>query len=83
MRLFPDGYHYIWRPAQRYNLYRRNIQWMKFWLQGEAVDDPVNPEQYERWAKLCTQHVENLKASDDPKLRARAKQQRCMRVKAG
>ena len=80
LHLFPEGYHTKWRPAQRYNIYRRNMQWMKFWLKGEKVDDPVNPEQYERWKKLCIQHVENLKTSDDPKLRKRAMQQRCLQV---
>lgn len=78
MHVFPEGYHTKWRPAQRYNIYRRNIQWMKFWLQGETTDDPVNPEQYDRWAKLCAKHVENLKASDNPKLRARGGRQRCV-----
>ena len=80
MHVFPDAHHIKWRPAQRLNIYRRNIQWMKFWLNGEAVDDPVDPDQYARWATLCRLHVDNLKAADDPAKRTRADHQRCARV---
>ena len=60
MHVFPDEYHVKWQPIHRYNVYRRNTQWLKFWLQREEVDDPVDPEQYIRWRKLRAQHETNL-----------------------
>ena len=50
---------------------------MKFWLDGEAVDDPVAPDQYTRWTALCHLHTDNLKATDGPATRAKAAHQRC------
>ena len=60
MHVFPDEYHIKWQPVHRYNIYRRNIQWLKFWLQNEEVSDPVDPGQYIRWRKLREQHEANL-----------------------
>ena len=60
MHVFPDEYHIKWQPIHRYNIYRRNIQWFKFWLQGEEVDDPVDPEQYARWRELRELRDANL-----------------------
>ena len=60
MYVYPDEYHIKWQPAHRYNVYRRNIQWLKFWLQGEEVTDPVDENQYVRWQKLRNQHEANL-----------------------
>ena len=60
MYVFPDAAHIKWRPDQRFAIYRRNIQWLKFWLRGEVDADPVSPGQYERWFDLCDQHVKNV-----------------------
>ena len=60
MWIFPDEYHVKWQPAHRYNVYRRNLQWFLYWLKGEEVDDPVDPEQYVRWHLLREQHESNL-----------------------
>ena len=60
MYVFPDAFHVRHQPVHRYNVYRRNVQWMKFWLQGETVSDPVGPTQYERWNVLCTAYVERF-----------------------
>ena len=62
MWVFPDEYHVKWQPAHRYNVYRRNIQWFLFWLQGEEVSDPVDPEQYHRWRKMRDDHCANMKS---------------------
>ena len=60
MWIFPDAYHTKWQPAHRYNVYRRNLQWFKFWLKSEEAEDPVDPEQYVRWRELRHQHEKNL-----------------------
>src|SRR5258708_10112779 len=53
--VYPNEFHEKWQPIHRYNVYRRNTQWLQFWLQDEEVSDPVEPRQYERWRKLRAQ----------------------------
>lgn len=65
--VFPREYHIKWRPQHRLAIYRRNIQWLKFWLMGEMEPDPVSPDQYGRWISLCRQHVENLRTQNNYK----------------
>lgn len=60
MYIFHDGHHIKWRPDQRLSIYRRNIQWLKFWLKGQVSSDPVSRGQNERWLQLCQQHLDNL-----------------------
>ena len=62
MYVFPDEYHIKWQPQHRLSIYRRNVQWMKFWLQSMEDPDPVDPEQYLRWRKLREQHQANQQA---------------------
>lgn len=52
MHVFPNERHVLFHPAHRYAEYRRNTQWLQFWLQGREADDPVDPGQYVRWHKL-------------------------------
>ena len=52
MYVYPDEYHIKWQPDHRLTVYRRNIQWLKFWLKGEEEIDPVSPGQYTRWRKM-------------------------------
>jgi dipeptidyl aminopeptidase/acylaminoacyl peptidase len=77
MYVFPGEHHVKFQPAHKYAVYRRNVQWFKFWLQGEEVDDPVDVTQYGRWEAMCRTYVEGLKASDDPADDERAAEQRC------
>ena len=49
MYVFPDEFHIKWQPQHRLAMYRRNVQWLKFWLMGDEDDDPVSPGQYDRW----------------------------------
>ncbi len=63
MYVFPGEHHIKWRPEHRLAAYRRNIQWMKFWLLGETEPNPVSPGQYARWTALCRLHIENLRQS--------------------
>ena len=62
MYVFPDEQHTFFHPAHRYAENRRNVQWFKYWLQDEEVDDPVDPEQYTRWSKLREQRDAALEA---------------------
>jgi dipeptidyl aminopeptidase/acylaminoacyl peptidase len=52
MHVFPDEYHNKWQPIHRYSIYRRNLQWMLYWLQNVEMPDAVDRDQYSRWAKL-------------------------------
>ena len=60
--VYPNEWHIKWQPAHRYSVYRRNLQWFQFWLQGVEADHPVDPEQYVRWRKLREQHIANFEA---------------------
>lgn len=50
--VYPDAYHEKWQPAQRAAIYRRNTQWLRFWLLGEEDGDPIDSSQYRRWNSL-------------------------------
>jgi dipeptidyl aminopeptidase/acylaminoacyl peptidase len=52
MHVFPDEIHQKWQPVHRLNIYRRNVQWFKFWLLEREDPHPVDPGQYERWRGL-------------------------------
>ncbi len=52
MYVFPGEAHVKTRPQHRYHIYRRNLQWFQFWLQGVEASDPVDERQYERWRAL-------------------------------
>lgn len=66
MYVFPDEHHIKWRPDHRLAIYRRNVQWLKFWLQGEEVDDPLDPQQYSRWRKMRDEQCVQLMGDDAP-----------------
>ncbi len=36
--IFPNEYHNKTQPMHRWNVYRRNVQWFQFWLQGFESD---------------------------------------------
>lgn len=49
MYVFPDEGHVKFQPAHRLAVYRRNVQWLDFWLNGAESANPVDASQYERW----------------------------------
>jgi dipeptidyl aminopeptidase/acylaminoacyl peptidase len=51
--VFPGEYHEKWQSAHRQAIYRRNLDWFRFWLQGYEDPAAENAEQYRRWEKLC------------------------------
>jgi hypothetical protein len=50
--VFPNSFHVKVRPAQRAAIYSRNLDWLRFWLQG--YEDPVETKQvqYSRWRAM-------------------------------
>jgi hypothetical protein len=52
MYVFPDEYHFKTQPAHRSSVYRRNVQWFRFWLQQVEEPDPLDAKQYVRWRML-------------------------------
>jgi len=51
-RIFPDEYHLKIQPQHRLAVYRRNLQWFDFWLNGIEQADPIDPAQYSRWRAM-------------------------------
>lgn len=62
--VFPDEGHIKRYPAHLYHLYYRYLQWFRFWLQHEEVNDPVDPEQYVRWRKMREDHCASMKEEE-------------------
>lgn len=53
MFVYPSELHIKNQPKHRYEIYGRNVDWFRFWLQGYEDADPVKTAQYRRWEKLC------------------------------
>lgn len=52
VHVFPGELHVKRSPAHRAAIYRRNLQWLQFWLQDLEPDEPLDPGQVERWRAL-------------------------------
>jgi dipeptidyl aminopeptidase/acylaminoacyl peptidase len=52
MFIYPNELHEKNQPKHRYEIYQRNVDWMKFWLKDEEDPDPAKAEQYKRWREL-------------------------------
>lgn len=50
--VFPNEYHKKWQPAHRQALYRRNLDWFRFWLQDYEDPAAEKQDQYARWRQL-------------------------------
>jgi dipeptidyl aminopeptidase/acylaminoacyl peptidase len=50
--IYPNELHHVNQPKHRYQIYERNLEWFRFWLQSEESADPVESEQYQRWRQL-------------------------------
>jgi len=51
-RLLPEGTHVQTTPQQRLSTQQLNVDWFRFWLEGEEDPDPNKSEQYSRWRQL-------------------------------
>jgi dipeptidyl aminopeptidase/acylaminoacyl peptidase len=54
MFVYPDELHVKHQPMHRYEIYERNVDWLKFWLYKQEDPDPVKSDQYKRWRALRT-----------------------------
>ncbi len=52
MFIYDNELHVKNDPRHRYEIYQRNVDWMKFWLNGEESADSAKVEQYRRWREL-------------------------------
>lgn len=52
--VFPDEPHIKFQPRHKLAVYERNIDWFRFWLQGEVDPAPGKAEQYSRWRRMAT-----------------------------
>jgi hypothetical protein len=50
--IYPNESHEKNRPKHRYIIYRRNVDWMMFWLLEKENPEAADSEQYARWHKL-------------------------------
>jgi dipeptidyl aminopeptidase/acylaminoacyl peptidase len=50
--VFPNEYHVKWQPAHKLAVYRRNLDWFRFWLQDYEAEFPSLQPQYARWREL-------------------------------
>jgi hypothetical protein len=50
--IYANELHIKNQPKHRYEIYERNVDWFRFWLQGEDEVSPTNTEQTRRWRKL-------------------------------
>jgi dipeptidyl aminopeptidase/acylaminoacyl peptidase len=55
LHVYPDEYHIKWSPRHLYEIYLRNVDWMKFWLQDEERADASVQPQYARWRSIRAQ----------------------------
>lgn len=62
---FPDELHLKWQPAHRLAIYRRNLDWFRFWLQDIEDPDQAKAEQYERWRQLRELQCRNRRSLRD------------------
>jgi len=55
--IYPNELHEKTQPKHRYEIYQRNVDWFRCWLQDYEDPDPTKGEQYKRWEKLCDTQV--------------------------
>jgi dipeptidyl aminopeptidase/acylaminoacyl peptidase len=57
MFIYANQLHEKNQPKHRYEIYERNLDWFRFWLQGREDSDSKKTEQYRRWENLCDMQV--------------------------
>ena len=54
MFIYPNELHIKNQPLHRLEIYDRNVDWLRFWLQDYEDPDPAKAIQYHRWHQLRT-----------------------------
>jgi len=50
--IYTNELHIKNQPKHRYEIYERNVDWFRFWLQGYEDPDSAKAGQYVRWREL-------------------------------
>jgi dipeptidyl aminopeptidase/acylaminoacyl peptidase len=50
--VFPQEAHIKFQPRHKLAVYRRNLDWFRFWLQGYEDADPAKAAQYRHWEEM-------------------------------
>jgi hypothetical protein len=53
--IYTEDLHVKNKPVRRYEFYRRNVDWLSFWLRDEEDPDPAKDEQHKRWREALQQ----------------------------
>lgn len=62
----PKSGHVKARPANKWWVYTRNLDWFRFWLQGYEDPTPSKSEQYVRWREMRSKRCDLFKGADVP-----------------
>jgi dipeptidyl aminopeptidase/acylaminoacyl peptidase len=57
--IYPNELHIKNQPRHRYEIYERNLDWFRFWLQAEQDPNPDKREQYSRWQRFLSDQRRN------------------------
>lgn len=52
LHIYANELHVKNQPKHRYEIYERNLDWFRFWLQGKEDMASAKSQQYARWRKL-------------------------------
>lgn len=50
--IYAGEYHVKFQPEHLSAIQHRNVDWLRFWLQGYVDPDPVKADQYSRWQRM-------------------------------
>jgi len=62
--LYPNEGHVKRSPSNKWWVYRRNLDWFRFWLQDYEDPDPTKAAQYARWRQMRTHVIPGNKQSN-------------------
>ena len=57
---YPNESHTKLQPRHRYAVYRRNLDWFRYWLLGHRDPDPTQARQYRRWDELRARRDQSI-----------------------
>ena len=65
--IYPNELHIKNQPKHRYEIYERNVDWFRFWLEGEKDSSPQKKDQYSRWETLRETWTQSQRHPPSPK----------------